>query len=132
MVTALFADPNYLKEYQDGFKRKELISGQTGQDHAVSKMYYQYGKREMVLTETITSNQLPDSFEASYHHKDMDNTMTCTFVPLDTDKTRYLYEIEYTRIDWFMPRLMAILFPGVYRKQVKKWMKQFKEFAETL
>jgi hypothetical protein len=26
--------------------------------------------------------------------------------------------------------LMAILFPGIYRKQGEKWMKQFKEFVE--
>ena len=129
-VATLFADPNNLEHYQDGFLRKELVSGQAGQDEAVSKMYYQYGKKEMELTETITTNRLPDSFEAFYHHKHMDNTMKCTFESLGTDETRYKYEIEYTRINWVMPKLMAILFPGVYRKQVEKWMKQFKEFAE--
>ena len=30
-VAALFADPdNYMKEYQDGFVKKELISGKKG------------------------------------------------------------------------------------------------------
>ena len=129
-VAGLFADPNNLKHYQDGFIRKVLVSGQAGQDDAVSKMYYKYGRNEMELTETITANRLPDSFEAFYHHKHMDNTMKCTFEWLGTNETRYNYEIEYTRINWFMPKLMAILFPGVYRKQVEKWMKQFKEFAE--
>jgi hypothetical protein len=38
-------------------------------------MYYKQGKRELELTETITANRLPDSFEASYHHIHMDNTM---------------------------------------------------------
>ena len=130
-VAELFADPNNLKHYQDGFLRKELISGEAGQDEAVSKMFYKYGKREMELTETITKNQLPESFDAFYHHKHMDNTMKCTFEWLGTNETRYNYEIEYTRINWVMPRLMAILSPGVFRKQVEKWMKQFKEFAEN-
>ena len=129
-VVALFADPNNLKHYQDGFLRKELIKGAAGQDGAVSKMYYQYGKKEMELTETITSNRLPETFEAFYHHKHMDNTMKCSFEALDTHSTRYTYDIEYTRINWVMPKLMAILFPGVFRKQVEKWMRQFKEFAE--
>ena len=129
-VAELFADPDNLKHYQDGFLRKELVSGQAGHDDAVSKMYYQYGKKEMELTETITSNQLPDTFEAFYHHKHMDNTMKCTFEWLGTNSTRYTYEIEYTRINWVMPKLMSILFPSVFRKQVEKWMKQFKEFAE--
>ena len=129
-VTALFADPKYLKEYQEGFVKKELLSGIVGEKGAISKMYYNDGKHEMELTETITANNLPDSFEASYHHKHMDNTMKCTFIPLDENRTKYEYEFEYTRINWIMPKLIAILFPSVYRKQGEKWMNNFKVFAE--
>jgi len=130
-VAILFADPANLKEYQDGFIKKKLIRGKEGEDGAVSKMYYKYGKRDRELTETITANRLPDSFESSYHHKHMDNTMKCKFVALSDNQTRYEYEFEYTRISWFMPKLIAILFPSVYYKQGEKWMKQFKEFAEN-
>lgn len=129
-VVMLFADPANLKEYQDGFVKKELISGSEGQNGAVSKMFYKDEKHEMELTETITANRLPDSFEAHYHHIHMDNTMKCTFIALNDNQTRYEYEFEYTRINWVMPRLMAILFPSVYRKQGEKWMRQFKEFVE--
>ena len=129
-VVKYFADPNYLGEYQDGFVKKDLISGDQGKDGAISKMYYKYGNRDMELTETIISNQLPDLFESSYHHKHMDNTMKCKFTELDDQRTKYEYEFEYTRINWVMPKLMAILFPGMYRKQGEKWMKQFKEFVE--
>ena len=31
IVAKLFADPKYLKDYQDGFMKKELISGEMGQ-----------------------------------------------------------------------------------------------------
>ncbi len=129
-VVKYFADPQYLGEYQDGFVLKELLEGEAGQDGAVSKMLYKYGNRDMELTETITANRLPDTFESSYHHKHMDNTMKCTFVELDPQKTRYEYEFHYTRINWVMPKLMAILFPGMYRKQGEKWMKQFRDFVE--
>ncbi len=130
LVTNLFADPKNLKEYQDGFVRKELQSGQKGEAGAVSKMYYKYGNRDMVLTERVINN-LPDSFEARYHHKHMDNTMKCTFTEIASNKTLYEYEFEYTKISWILPKLMAILFPGMYRKQGEKWMKQFKEFVEN-
>ena len=129
-VAELFADPNNLNEYQDGFLKKELVKGKMGQNGAVSRMYYNYGKRDMVLTETVSSNRLPDSFEAHYHHQHMDNTMLCRFVPLDENNTSHEYEFEYTRINWIMPKLMSILFPGMFRKQGEKWMRQFKEFAE--
>ena len=131
VVVALFADPANLKEYQDGFIKKELISGQQGEVGAISKMYYKYGKHDMVLTETITGNQLPESFEATYEHEHMDNTMTCRFVEVSENETRYEYEFEYTRIDWVMPRLLSILFPGMYKKPARKWMENFKRFVEA-
>ncbi len=129
-VVKYFSDPNYLGEYQDGFIKKELIAGEQGKKGAVSKMLYKYGKRDMELTETIISNQLPDSFESSYHHQHMDNTMKCSFIELDATRTEYQYEFDYTRISWVMPKLFAILFPSMYRKQGEKWMRQFKEFVE--
>ena len=131
VVTQLFADPDSRKEYQDGYVRTELISGEQGQVGAVSKLYYKYGKRDMELTETVTSNNLPHSFAATYHHTHMDNTMNCSFIELGPNKTRYEYEFEYTRISWLLPKLMAILFPGMYRKQGEKWMQQFKTFVEN-
>lgn len=129
-VTRYFADPSYLGEYQDGFVKKELIKGEMGQRGSVSMMYYKYGNQDMELEETITINSLPDSFEAFYHHKHMDNTMQCTFEEVHNGVTRYTYEFEYTRIDWVIPRLMSILFPGMYKKPAQKWLKQFKEFVE--
>ncbi len=129
-VVKYFEDPKYLKEYQDGFVSKELVSGTAGKEGAVSKMMYKYGKRDMELTETILTNNLPEYFESSYHHIHMDNFMRCKFISLDDNRTRYEYEFEYTRINWVMPKLIAILFPGMYRKQGEKWMKQFKEFVE--
>ncbi len=129
-VAALFSDPRNLKEYQDGFVKKELISGEQGEVGSVSKMIYKHGKQDLILTETITKNELPHSFEAYYHHKHMDNTMKCNFTALDDKTTKYEFEYEYTRIDWIMPRLMAILFPSMYRKPAEKWLRQFKDFAE--
>lgn len=129
-VAAYFADPAYLKEYQEGFEKKELLKGEAGKEGAISKMFYRNGKHEMVLTETIISNNLPHSFEALYHHKHMDNTMKCTFTELEGGATRYETKVEYTRIDWVMPRLISILFPGMYKKPAQRWLENFKSFVE--
>lgn len=131
VVARYFADPTYLGEYQEGFLRKENLSGSPGETGAISKMYYKMGKREMVLTETIQYNDLPHKFKAFYHHKHMDNTMTCTFTALDPNKTKYETEVHYTRIAWFLPKLFSLLFPGMmYKKPAERWMKNFKEFVE--
>lgn len=130
LAAELFADPKYLKEYQDTFISKELLSGKAGEDGAVSKMLYKMGKGEMELTETIIENKLPDSFYAEYHHKHMDNTMLCTFEALNENTTRYNSEIHYTVFRGFVPKLMAFLFPGMFKKQVDKWLVNFKKFVE--
>ncbi|WP_223034247.1 SRPBCC family protein [Hanstruepera marina] len=131
IVAELFGDPKYLKEYQDTFISKELLSGKVGEDGAISKMLYKMGKGEMELTETIIENKLPDSFYAEYHHKHMDNTMLCTFEALNENTTRYNSEIHYTVFRGFVPKLMAFLFPGMFKKQVDKWLVNFKNFVES-
>jgi len=60
----------------------------------------------------------------------MDNTMVCRFIPDEDGGTQFEYTYEYTRINWFMPKLMTILFPQAFKKQGDKWMRQFKIFVE--
>ncbi|PWK19738.1 SRPBCC family protein [Xanthomarina spongicola] len=129
-VAKLFANPEYLKDYQDGFISKELIEGTEGEDGAVSTMLYKMGKNNMELTETIIDNKLPDSFFAKYHHKHMDNTMLCRFEAIDDNTTKYISEINYTEFRGFIPKTLALLFPGMFKKQVNKWLVNFKNFAE--
>jgi len=121
---------NAEKKWQEGFVKKELLSGEEGMNGAVSMMYYENGKRQMELKETIIQNNLPYSLEAFYHHKHMDNIMKYSFTKIDETHTRYSVEVEYTRINWVMPRLIAILFPNMYRKSAQKWMENFKSFLE--
>ena len=130
VVADLFAKPEYLKEYQEGFVRKEHVKGRPGRHGAVSKMYYENKGKTMLLTETIVQNKLPHSFKASYHHEHMDNTMHCTFKALDKSRTEYVSHIEYTEFRGFTVKTMAKLFPGQFKKQVQKWLDNFKEFAE--
>ena len=130
IVALYFADPQYLGEYQETFIRKEHVSGIPGQNEAVSKMYYTQGRGEMEMTETITNNNLPNSFEAFYHHKHMDNTMKVTLTALSDDQTQYDTEIEYTRIDWIMPRIFMTIFWGKFKKISEQWTLNFKNFVE--
>ncbi len=132
IVVRLFSDPENLRSYQEGFISKELISGDEGEKGAVSKMLYRQGKGQMELTETIVRNELPEVFEGWYHHKYMDNTMISRFTELNANQTRYDAEIEYTVFRGVIPKIMAWLFPGVFKKQVQKWLNNFKNFAENM
>lgn len=129
-VAKLFADPKYLKEYQEGFEKKELISGKHGQVGAISNLYYKTKKNSMELKETILVNNLPHEFIGRYHHKFTDNTMKSTFISLDDNVTRYDAEIHYTEFRGVPVKIMKFLFPSFFKKQVDKWLTNFKIFAE--
>ena len=130
-LAALFADTNNLKEWQEGFLKKELTEGIEGENGAISKIYLMQGKRKMELTETIVDNLLPHFIEATYHHMHMDNTLKTSFIPINDTQTEYKTEGEYTRVSWIMPKLMMLLFPSLFKKQAYKWMENFKRFAES-
>ncbi|MGB0892486.1 MAG: hypothetical protein ACPGUU_09055 [Flavobacteriaceae bacterium] len=130
VVADYFINPDYLGEYQDGFIKKELISGSASKENAVSKLYYKQGKGQMELTETVLENNLPDIFKAFYFHTHTENTMQSTFTALDENTTRYDAEIHYTKFKGFIVKVMKTLFPNFFKKQVEKWLKNFKLFVE--
>ncbi|MCD2259327.1 SRPBCC family protein [Psychroserpens luteolus] len=127
-TAAVFENPDNLKHFQDGFISKELISGTEGSEGAISKMIY----KKLELKETIITNNLPAEFKALYEHKHMTNTMSVQFKALADDKTQYISEIDYTKFNGLFIKLMATLFPGMFKKQVYKWMTQFKTYTESL
>ncbi|NNE28656.1 MAG: SRPBCC family protein, partial [Saprospiraceae bacterium] len=130
-VVELWENPDNLVHWQDGFMGMDHISGNPGQAGAKSLMKYQFKRGLMELEETILENQLPDRFAGQYDHKHMTNTMVNTFTELPNGDTRWSSEIEYTKFKAFLPRLMAFLFPGMFRKQAQKWFDQFKTFSES-
>ena len=131
-VAELFADPAYLKEYQEGFEKKELVSGEAGQVGAISNLYYKTGKRTMELTETILVNNLPHEFMGQYHHKFTDNTMKSMFTALSENETKYDAEIHYTEFRGTPVKVIKFFFHKFFKKQVQKWLNNFKIFAERM
>jgi hypothetical protein len=127
----LFNKKEHCYKWQDGLQRIELIDGIEGQEGAKSKMHFKNKKYEFDLIETILVNNLPEEMTGLYEHKHMDNTMTNSFTAIDSHTTRYDVFIEYIKFKSFMPKLMAFLMPGMFKKQTQKWLDQFKLFAES-
>lgn len=121
-----FTSEEIMKQSQDGFLRKEQLTGEPWTAGSTSKLYY----KNLELKETILSNTLPAAFEALYEHKHMVNTMHCTFTAIDTSTTQLVQEIHYTSFSGFIPKIMASLFPGLFKKQVQKWLDKFKTALE--
>jgi uncharacterized membrane protein len=129
-VIQLFDNVDNLKEWQDGFISHEHVSGVPGETGSKSRFRYRSDKREIVLVETIITRDFPDEFTALYEAKEMTNTMSNKFTALSENSTRYVAEINYIKLNGFMVKLMATLFPGMFKRQVQKWLNQFKDFCE--
>ena len=130
-VVELFDNPDHLHEWQDGFQNFEHLSGNVGQPGAKSKMTYINNGKEMIITETISVNALPEEFSGTYEFEQGANTMSNHFYSVDASTTRYVSITEYYEINSIMMRIMIKLFPSMFKNQTQKWMNQFKEFVES-
>ncbi len=130
-VVELFQDTDSLGEWQDGFLKHTLLQGTLWQEEALSRYEYVLSKgREIELIETVLVNNLPDEYSAEYAHRHMINTMNNYFVELDENTTRWTAHLHYTQIKGILPKIMAFLFPGMFKMETQKWLDQFKVFAE--
>ncbi|OUR91040.1 hypothetical protein A9Q87_11220 [Flavobacteriales bacterium 34_180_T64] len=127
LVTQIFEDPEQQKHFQDGFISKIHISGNKGNKGAVSQLNY----KKLELIETIIENNLPNEFRALYEHKHTTNTMYVKFIPIDDYNTQYFTEIEYTKFNGFIINILVTIAPSLFKKQVQKWLNQFKLYVES-
>ena len=125
----LWNNEAHFSHWQDGFQSIELLSGTANTKGAKSRILLE-GKQKMELIETIISVDLPHKKVAMYEHIHMTNTQTTRFTAIDSTKTEFTSIVEYTKFNGFMIKVMAKLFPSMFKKQSQKWMNQFKEFAE--
>ena len=126
----LWMDESQFAEWQDGFQSKTWIEGKPNEIGSKSDIVLAQGKRRMELRETILDNNLPEHIEGRYDHIHMTNTQKITFEAMSSDSTLLTSDVEYTAFHSFMPKLMAKLFPGMFKKQSHKWLDQFRELAE--
>jgi len=130
-VAALWRNQTYFDKWQEGFQSIEPVDGEPGEVGSISIIRFKTGKREMMLTETILENNKLHSFKGLYEHKHMVNTMHTVFNAIADQKTQVEVTVEYTQFNGFLPKILSTFFPGMFKKQVEKWLLRFKIFAES-
>ena len=118
-----------LKHWQRGFVDSEHIAGVPGKIGAQMQLNYKFGRRRMALTETITYTDLPNEFHATYNAKGMYNVQKNYFKTTGNNYTKWTSENEFYPTSLTM-RLMTLLMPRAFKKQSRKYMEDFKNFAE--
>ena len=127
-VIELFDNPDNMPHWQPSLLSFTHLTGEAGQAGATSELKYQMGKREVVMIETITERNLPNTFSATYETKGVWNQVSNHFVEQD-GKT--LWTINTVFKCTGILRIMAWLMPGMFKKQTTADMLSFKAFAES-
>jgi len=129
-VIELFDNPANMHHWQDGFVSFEPKDGIPGEQGSTATIKYKMNNRDIILLETITKRDLPHEISGTYLFKEGANSMRNLFERLPNGGTRYTAEVDYYQINSFMMKIMMRFTPGVFKKQVMKWMVQFKNFVE--
>jgi carbon monoxide dehydrogenase subunit G len=123
-------NPENMKFWQKGLQSYEQLSGKAGEEGAQMNLHYKMGRREIDMVETIIKKQLPNEFHTTYDAKGVHNVQKNYFTTVEGNKTQWTSVSEF-RFDKPGLRLMSWLVPGVFKKQSKKYLEDFKSFAEN-
>lgn len=118
-----------LKHWMEGLVSYDHIEGKPGEVGAKMQLNFQYKKRKMNLVETITHNNFPHEFHATYATKGMINKQENYFEETPEGHSKWTSHSEFIPEN-FMMRLMGVLMKGAFKKQSIKYMNDFKNFAE--
>ncbi|MDZ4748104.1 MAG: SRPBCC family protein [Saprospiraceae bacterium] len=124
-VTRLFTNRDLLPKWQPGLLSSEQIENYPFPKY---KLLLSFGRRKMVMMETITRHELPFHFEGTYEMKGVFNRMVNTFEASGPQKTRWICESEF-RFTGLM-KIIAFFMKDGFRDQSRVIMENFKRFAE--
>jgi uncharacterized protein YndB with AHSA1/START domain len=130
-VLELFLDPANLQKWQpDLISFEQIGSGAPREAGTKSKLIQRMGKREFEMIETITLNHPPEEFAATYEAGGVSNLISNRFTENPGGTTRWVLDSHF-EFSSLMMKLMALLLPGMFKKQTLTFMQRFKEFAEA-
>ncbi|MEJ2887734.1 SRPBCC family protein [Actinomycetospora aeridis] len=138
-VAQLLADPAHLPMWLRGLVRHEPVTGVHGQVGTESRVVLRMGQQEMECTETVTRREpadlhaIPGDVVVHYDREivaeGMWNAARERLTEAGPGTTLWASENEY-RFSSLPMRLAAPLMRGVFRKQSRQHMQDFKAFAE--
>ena len=127
-VIALFDDPDALPKWQRGFVSMEHLEGTPGQDGARTRLTYRMGRGDVVMIETIERRALPEEIDLVFEADKVWNRVENRFTQPTSDSTLWSMHCEFRCSG--LVRLMALVMPGMFRRQTRQTMADFKAFAE--
>jgi hypothetical protein len=127
-VLELFLNTEHLKKWQPGLLSYAHLDGEQGEEGSRSKQVFEGRKGELVITETITSKQLPEHIHMSYRSRGVYNEVNNRFTEQEAGIT--LWQIENNFRFRGIMMLMIPFMKNAFIHNTMLNMDRFKLFAE--
>ncbi|WP_127131431.1 SRPBCC family protein [Georgenia sp. SYP-B2076] len=128
-VVRIFMDQDAMAEWQLGLQSVELLSGEPWQAGTRTRLVFLTGRRRMEMVETVVSNDLPESFHATYDAKGVHNVCENHLHEAGPGRTRW---VTANLFEFSGPmKVVGLLFRGSFPKETRAQMARFKAFAES-
>ncbi len=128
-VSEIFSDPSNRIEWMDGIEAYEAKSGRPGREGFVSEMVFNNSGREMVMTATVTENNLPASFTERIEASHVTIIVESTFMSIAPDRTQYTSKQSY-QFKGLINKVMGFVLQRIFKNQTRAHLEGFKRFAE--
>lgn len=128
-VVNLFNNPENIHVWMEGLQSVDILEGVPGKKGAKCALKFLHGNKETEMIETILESDLPNRLVKTYDSKGVNNIIFTSMESVEGNKTKYISTQEF-KMHGFM-KVVAFLAPGMFKKQTKKILTNFKNFAES-
>jgi uncharacterized protein YndB with AHSA1/START domain len=129
-VSEIFLNPSAMKKWQPDLTEIERLPGPSNREPgAKMRQLHRMGKRSLWIEETVTRNDPPQHFCATYEAGKVWNLIESQFDAVGETQTRWTLTTTF-KARGFMA-LMMRLSPGMFKKQTAAFMDRFVAYAEA-
>ncbi len=115
-----------LQHWVDGFISVEHVTGEVCKPGARYEVKFRVGNLNILATETITRNDLPEELWLEEECDGLTNLAKNFFIDLGNGKTKWVIISDHS--GEFLPKIGA----SAFKKKTVKFMESFKKFMEAL
>ena len=126
-VGELFRDRTLIAKWQHGLLSSDPLPTLDGKLRY--KLIFQFGRRKMIMTETIMLDDLPKQYHVVYKMKGVRQSIHNSFSLVDNTTTIWKAETEF-HFSGLMSLIARFMKPG-FEQQSSALMRSFKAMAES-
>lgn len=129
-VAAIANQPSEWRNWLEGLKDFEHLSGTNGKAGALYRLVFITGKREMEFTAEIIQNELPELMRMTMEACNLVATTTTRLHAIDAKRTHYISEQDFAFKGLFN-QMVGFVLQREFKAQTRRHLANFKRLVES-